>query len=206
MKDFWNKRYSTEVYAYGKEPNAFFSAQLEKTSPGKILLPGEGEGRNAVYAATKGWAVDAFDQSDKGRDKALALASEAGVEINYNVCPVEDFHFLQNRYDAVGLIYFHTDGPSREKLHRKVYESLKPGGSIFLEAFHKEQLNNNTGGPKSLDLLFDEEILSRDFSRLEILMLEKQQITLNEGLFHQGQASVIRMRGIKANLNDKPQR
>lgn len=199
MNDFWNKRYSTEAYAYGKEPNAFFSAQLEKTSPGKILLPGEGEGRNAVYAATKGWAVDAFDQSDNGRDKALALASEAGVEINYSVCSVEDFPYLQNRYDAVGLIYFHTDGPSREKLHRKVYESLKPGGSIFLEAFHKEQLNNNTGGPKSLDLLFDEEILSGDFSRLEILMLEKQQITLNEGLFHQGQASVIRFHGVKAN-------
>ena len=199
MKDFWNHRYSTEAYAYGKEPNAFFSAQLEKTAPGKLLLPGEGEGRNAVYAASKGWSVDAFDQSDAGRDKALALASEAGVEINYRVCPVEDFPYLQNRYDAVGLIYFHTDGPSREKLHRKVYESLKPGGSIFLEAFHKEQLNNNTGGPKALDLLFDEEILSGDFSRLEILMLEKQQITLNEGLFHQGEASVIRLHGIKAN-------
>ena len=106
---------------------------------------------------------------------------------------------MQTRYDADGLIYFHTDGPSREKLHRKVYESLKPGGSIFLEAFHKEQLNNNTGGPKALDLLFDEEILSGDFSRLEILMLEKQQITLNEGLFHQGEASVIRLHGIKAN-------
>jgi hypothetical protein len=58
MSQFWDQRYQTEEYAYGKEANAFFSAQLKKTAPGCLLLPGEGEGRNAVYAAKKGWMVD----------------------------------------------------------------------------------------------------------------------------------------------------
>lgn len=199
MKDMWDKRYGTEAYAYGKEPNGFFSAQLEKTAPGQMLLPGEGEGRNAVYAALNGWSVDAFDQSIAGQSKALALASEMGVGINYRVCPMEDFQFLENHYDAVGLIFFHADQAGREFLHRKVIEALKPGGSLFLEAFHKDQIKNNTGGPKSLELLFDEAILLSDFAPLEIQMLEKQQIILNEGPFHQGEASVIRFHGIKAN-------
>lgn len=52
MKDFWNERYATDVYAYGTEPNAYFKACLDTIpKPGRLLLPAEGEGRNAVYAA-----------------------------------------------------------------------------------------------------------------------------------------------------------
>jgi len=96
MSQFWDERYGTENYVYGKEPNAFFSAQMERTEPGNMLLPGEGEGRNAVYAALKGWKVEAFDQSRVGQSKALNLASEMGVEINYKVCRLEDLLFLKH--------------------------------------------------------------------------------------------------------------
>jgi hypothetical protein len=68
---------------------------------------------------------------------------------------------------------------------------------VILEAFHKEQLGKNTGGPQSLDLLFDEEMLLSDFAELEPVLLEKQIVTLNEGSFHQGEASVIRFTGVK---------
>jgi len=81
----WDQRYSSEEYAYGKKANAFFSSQLANMSPGHILLPAEGEGRNAVHAATQGWAVEAFDQSFAGQKKALSLASGFGVEIRYQV-------------------------------------------------------------------------------------------------------------------------
>ena len=54
MSQFWDERYQSEAYVYGKEPNALFSTQLGRTDPGLMLLPGEGEGRNAVYAAMKG--------------------------------------------------------------------------------------------------------------------------------------------------------
>lgn len=197
MNSFWDVRYNTEQYVYGKEPNSFFATQIDQSAPGRLLLPGEGEGRNAVYAATKGWAVDAFDQSGTAKEKALKFASEKMIQINYNVCPLEDFNFKPNHYDLAALIYFHTDVSSRKYLHKKIYESLKPGGILILEAFHKEQLNNNTGGPKSLDMLFDEEELSIDFASFDRLSLEKQVIILNEGPFHQGEATVIRYTGKK---------
>ena len=199
MSFMWDKRYGTEDYAYGKDANTFFSTQVDGADPGHMLLPGEGEGRNAVYAARKGWTVAAFDQSSVGKSKALALASELGVEINYQVCPLEDFLFIPNHYDAAGLLFFHSDPASRTYLHQKTYESLKPGGILILEAFHKEQLHKNTGGPKSPEMLFDEETLSSDFALFKTLLLEKQEIELNEGPFHQGPASVIRFLGIKPN-------
>jgi len=195
----WDRRYGTEEYAYGKDPNAFFSTHLDGMDPGLLLLPGEGEGRNAADSALNGWTVDAFDQSNVGKSKALALASELGVEINYQACLLEDFQFLPNHYNAAGLLFFHPDPASRSFLHKKVYESLKPGGTLILEAFHKEQLQKNTGGPRSKEMLFDEETLSSDFAFFNTLLLEKQEIELNEGPFHQGLASVIRFLGIKPN-------
>ena len=61
MKEFWDSRYKSEDYAYGKEPNVFFADQIGNIPPGKLLLPCEGEGRNAVFAAALGWEVDAVD-------------------------------------------------------------------------------------------------------------------------------------------------
>lgn len=76
MSQFWNERYSQAEYVYGETPNVFFEAQLDKLSAGTIILPCEGEGRNAVYAASQGWEVKAFDASEAGQKKALLLAEK----------------------------------------------------------------------------------------------------------------------------------
>ena len=60
MSEFWDKRYGEEGFAYGKEPNEYIRAKLPLLTPGKILFPGEGEGRNAVYAAQLGWKASAI--------------------------------------------------------------------------------------------------------------------------------------------------
>ena len=85
MNDFWNDRYSSKEYVYGTGPNQFYKEQLEKLAPGKILFPAEGEGRNAVYTAKKGWSVTAFDPSSEGRKKALLLAKKNKVQIEYQI-------------------------------------------------------------------------------------------------------------------------
>ena len=75
-KDFWNSRYSKQEFAYGTQPNAFLKEQLEKIKSGTALFLGEGEGRNAVYAAKLSWQVDAVDFSSSAKIKALKLAEE----------------------------------------------------------------------------------------------------------------------------------
>ena len=74
MKNFWDERYSNKEFVYGTLPNQFFKDQLDKLKPGKILMVGEGEGRNAVYAAKLGWQVDAIDSSNVAKEKAAKLA------------------------------------------------------------------------------------------------------------------------------------
>ena len=59
-----------------KEPNAYFKKIIDTLFPGKILLAAEGEGRNAVYAASLGWDVYAYDFSEMAYKKAMKLAAE----------------------------------------------------------------------------------------------------------------------------------
>lgn len=195
MKEKWNERYSVPDFIYGTEPNEFFKEQLLKLPSGRLLLPGEGEGRNAVYAAKQGWHVDAFDFSEQAIKKAGDLANRNNVHINYTVSSYEVYTFPSLTYDAAGLIYAHMPSAIRRSIHRKIIRSLKPGGLIILEAFHKDQINYTSGGPKDIDLLYDEDELAKDFEGCELIILEKTKITLQEGLLHSGDAVVIRMSG-----------
>jgi SAM-dependent methyltransferase len=194
MKNMWEERYGADEYAYGEEPNAFFKACLDRLpAPGRLLLPGEGEGRNAVYAARQGWKVDAFDFSTAGRKKALRLAERHGVHIEYEVADYETAHIEPKAYDAVALIFTHTHESIRRTVHRRLVPALKPGGRLFLEAYSQDQLTYGTGGPPNAQLLYALEDLREDFSDLEIVELEKVEAEIHEGRYHTGLASVVRL-------------
>ena len=74
MKAMWNERYQQKEFQYGTNPNDFMASELAHLTPGRILFPGAGEGRDAVYAAKLGWETHAFDLSEQGQAKAIRLA------------------------------------------------------------------------------------------------------------------------------------
>ena len=193
MKQFWEERYAESEYVYGTVPNEFFKSFLDQHPAGRLLLPAEGEGRNAVYAARHGWMVTAFDYSENARQKALALAGQDGVTLDYQVTELRLFDFPEAAFDVVGLFFVHLPPADRAYLHQQVIRSLRPGGKVALEAFSKEQLAFQSGGPRHEAMLFDTRLLSSDFSGLQIPFLKQEKILLQEGRYHQGEASVVRM-------------
>lgn len=197
MKDFWNERYREDAYVYGTAPNIYFKNCLQQLKPGRLLLPAEGEGRNAVFAAGAGWTVDAFDYSISAWEKARALAERAGVEIAYRVMPIEDFEPQEGTYDAIALIFAHQPPVIRQHFHRQLVRSLKGGGHLILEAFRPEQIPLSSGGPKNPELLYTKELLLDDFQELEVLELHNTTTVLDEGAYHHGAAEVIRFLGKK---------
>lgn len=197
MSEFWNERFNRDEFVYGTEPNSFFRKELGKLTAGKLLLPGEGEGRNAIYAAKQGWDVHAFDTSEIARQKAVALAEKGGVNINYSVEDITTFSPQSNHYDAAAVIYVHLPEEGRVAFHHKLIDALKPGGTLILEVFEKEQIKNNSGGPKNEAMLYSLEEIYTDFHPLDITSFAKETIKLSEGAHHKGTAEVIRYVGIK---------
>lgn len=203
MKGFWDERYAEEGWAYGIEPNEYLKASLASiNNSGKLLLPAEGQGRNAVYAASIGWDVDAFDQSVSGQKKALELAEDRGVTIDFKVGNFELLDGVKDRYDLAAMIYVHFPQEVRTANHRRVIETLKPGGELIIEGFSVSNLplreiNPKVGGPDKEELLFTVDAIEKDLEGMEILELKEERVQLNEGKYHIGEAIVIRCRARK---------
>ena len=192
--DFWDARYEEETYAYGTEPNVYFRQRLDVLPPGRLLLLAEGEGRNAVYAAQRGWQVTAVDFSNEGRAKALRLAVAQGVRLDYQVADLTALGWLRpDYYDAVGLIYAHLAPADRRAVHVAAATSLAPGGHLMLEAFSPRQLGLPSGGPRTVEMLYEPAMLAEDFAGLSILENHALGVVLHEGNFHVGPANVVRL-------------
>lgn len=193
-KAFWNQRYSEENFVYGVAPNRFFAEQLQELTIGKLLLPAEGEGRNAVFAAKLGWQVTAFDFSSAAKEKALKLAELNNTTIDYDVAELTAFNAPENSFNAIALIYVHMQPNIRQILHKQAAKWLKPGGKLILEAFNKKQLQNSSGGPKDEEMLYDRPTLKGDFyDAFKIDYCGEVTLFLNEGEYHKGKADVVRL-------------
>ncbi len=197
MSEFWNQRYSEKDYVYGEEPNEFFKEQIQKLDPGTLILPCEGEGRNAVFAASRGWKILAFDSSESGRVKAMQLAKKKEQSIDYRVADAQEISYPDESADVVAFIFAHFPPDLRRKIYHEAIRWLKPGGRIILESFNPLQLNNATGGPKDISMLCTEEILKEDFEGLAIQLIQSLKVHLKEGKYHHGLADVVRFVGLK---------
>ena len=202
MKAHWDTRYSEEGYAYGTAPNRWFEEQLHRLPiKGRILLAAEGEGRNAVFAASIGWEAVAFDPSSAGRHKAIQLADRTGVTIDYRVGTLDQMDFEEASFDALCLVYAHLPEGQRE-FHEELGRMVKPGGYVILEGFSKANLpyrerNPAIGGPPKLDMLFSLNQIRDDFNTFEPLILREEEVELSEGKYHRGRGMVIRLVGKK---------
>jgi 2-polyprenyl-3-methyl-5-hydroxy-6-metoxy-1,4-benzoquinol methylase len=200
--DKWNQRYANNGFAYGEKPNNYLKEQLEKLNVGTILFPAEGEGRNAVFAATLGWTVFAFDISSEGQKKARRLAETNNVTIDYRIGELQTLNYKEEQFDAIALIYAHFPANVKSYLHKTLNNYLRKGGTIILEAFSKSHLNylaknEKVGGPKDIGSLFSVDEIETDFDNYDMVELKETVIHLHEGLYHNGQGAVIRFVGRK---------
>jgi SAM-dependent methyltransferase len=197
MNDFWDNRYSSEEFVYGTAPNEYFKSEINKLSPGRLLTLAEGEGRNGIYAASLGWEVDAVDFSSVAREKALKLASEKNLKINYTVSDLSEFYPPLNTYDAVSIIFMHLNPDLASTVHKRAIEALKRGGKIIMEVYDKEQLGKNSGGPQDPDMLYSIDRVKQNFKGLKIEYLKKEIVQIYESKYHHGESAVIRFIGVK---------
>jgi SAM-dependent methyltransferase len=198
MKEFWNDRYSAVEYVYGTHPNAFFKESLDNLEPGKILFVGEGEGRNAVYAAKQGWEVSAFDSSEVARNKALNWAETNKVGLQYEVIDALSTQYPDNYFDCLVFIFVHPPKALHRTFHQHLLKSLKSGGKVIFEGFAKKQIELNTGGSRNIDMLFSKNDIFDDFNHCILnLDVQEREIELDEGKHHVGKAQVIRFFGRK---------
>jgi cyclopropane fatty-acyl-phospholipid synthase-like methyltransferase len=193
----WDERYSQTEYFYGKNPNEFLTIAEALIPRGtNVLAIADGEGRNGVYLAKQGLNITAVDFSTVGREKALALAASQNVKLDYLIADLNEFIFPR-KFDAVVSIWVHMPETLRKKVHKQIEENLVKGGLFILESYTPKQLEFNTGGPSSVDMLYTEEQIKSDFDSIEWILAQETLKNITEGAGHLGKSSTLQMIGRK---------
>ena len=196
-REFWNERYKAHEFLYGREPNAFLVEHVGLLR-GPVLSISEGEGRNAVFMASRGLSVLGVDCSDVALEKARSLAATRGVVIETELADLAEFEPMESHYGSVVSISAHLPRSVRDRLFPRLERALQPGGILLLEAYTEGQLAKNTGGPKNPDMLMSVEKLRRELPNLEPILAREIEREIREGAGHTGMASVVQYIARKA--------
>lgn len=190
---FWDERYSEADLPYGAAPNDFL-AQVEPRLPrGRALCLAEGGGRNAVFLAERGFAVVAVDLSAAGMDRAARLATTRGVTLTTVVSDLAEFPIEPGSWDVITALWCHVPQPLRGQVHRAVASGLRPGGMFVLEAYTPRQLQRQSGGPRSAEMLLSLAELREELAGLELLEASEREREVHEGVYHNGLSDVVQV-------------
>ena len=197
----WDERYSQHEFVYGLEPNDFLVEQSGRIPPGRVLCLAEGEGRNALHLALKGYDVLAVDSSRVGLEKAARRAQQADVTIHTELADLAEFHIKEGHWQGIVSIFAHLPPAVRKPLHQQVVAGLAPGGVFILEAYTPRQLEiGGVGGPgrDQQDRLMTLMELKDELAGLRLDVAQETDRDVNEGEFHRGRGAVVQIVGIKA--------
>ncbi len=98
----YNRIYAArKEHTYGEgKPERCVSRILDYRDSGSVLDVGAGDGRNAIFLASRGFNVKAVDISEVGLEKLQGFAAQKGVSVETEVCDVVSWSFDQG-YDVM---------------------------------------------------------------------------------------------------------
>jgi len=187
----WDERYEREEYYFGTGPNTFLKEQCGLLKKGKLLCLADGEGRNSVFLARRGFEVTAVDSSRKGLEKAQRLAKQHGVSVEYVHADLQQYDLGQQKWSGIISIFCHLPPTVRIDLHKRLGASLVDGGLLLLEAYTPEQLKRGTGGPPKVEMMMTASLLKRELEGLSFFHLEEIEREVIEGPGHTGRGAVV---------------
>jgi SAM-dependent methyltransferase len=151
--DAWDSRYAETELVWSAGPNQFVVEHLDGLPPGRALDLAAGEGRNAVWLATKGWAVTAVDFSPVAIDKGRAVADHHGVTVDWRVADAVGFRPDAATFDLALICYLHLPPDDLATVITGAVGALGPGGTFLLVGHDRRNLADGTGGPQDPSIL-----------------------------------------------------
>ncbi|GGF93834.1 SAM-dependent methyltransferase [Rhodococcoides trifolii] len=181
----WDTKYAGQELKWGSPPNQFVVEFTTSLPPGRALDLACGEGRNALWLATRGWTVDAVDFSAEGLRKGVAVARTATNAIQSRLRWVrKDVTELivEPNYDLVLVLYLHLQPGARKQVVDTAISALKPEGILVICGHDSANLTDGVGGPQDPQILYTPADLVNDIDgRLDVRTAETRRRDLAEG-------------------------
>jgi SAM-dependent methyltransferase len=163
----WNARYEAKEWEPERAPNVFLVREFEgRAAGGRVLDLASGEGRNAVWLASRGWRVTGVDFSRVALGRARALATRRGVDVDWVRADVTRFAPRPDSHAVVALLYLQLPGADRRRALERAAAALAPGGELFMVGHALRNLTQGTGGPQDPAVLWEAEEIRNEVTAL----------------------------------------
>lgn len=134
----WDARYGRYNKCFGDQPTPFVCDTLSpvKLAGKNLLFPGDGYGRNGLWAARRGASVVALDWSKVAVEMALSEARKMGLQYVSTSCDLSSSPFPvwgSSRFDIVVSAWFRIEGDGtdvQQAWNSRATRLLRPGGEI----------------------------------------------------------------------------
>lgn len=176
----WDERYAGQDLVWSVTPNRFVASELADLTPRRAVDLAAGEGRNALWLASRGWDVTAVDFSRVALEKGRRLAGDTPVEW---VCADATTWSADAPYDLVVIAYLQLPADQRRAAVRAGFAALRPGGTFFLVAHDSTNILEGTGGPQDPAVLMTAEDVLEDLrdEAFEVVRAERVARRVEDG-------------------------
>jgi SAM-dependent methyltransferase len=166
----WDERYA-EKQQWSSEPNRLIADLLADLPPGDAVDLAAGEGRHALWLASRGWRATAVDFSGVGLDRGRAQPGSDAV--TWVVADVRTWTAPDASLDLVLVAYLHLPQEETLPLFTRAVDWLRPGGRLLVLGHDVENLTAGVGGPPDPEILHSVERLAPVAALLEVDRLEQ---------------------------------
>ena len=167
----WDERYRAEPDLWTKEPNAELVRFAGELDPGRALDVGAGDGRNAIWLATQGWAVTALDLSTVALERAAERGAAHGAQLTCIVADWREHDFGEAAFELVVVSFMHPQPDEREALFGRVARALVAGGHVFTVGVILA--DHGRRGPPDAERLYTVERVQHALREFELLRCEE---------------------------------
>ncbi|MEY4997032.1 MAG: hypothetical protein RLY59_436 [Actinomycetota bacterium] len=182
----WDQRYAESEMVWSLEPNEFVVEYLSDLPAGKMLDLGGGEGRNALWFASRGWHVENSDFSAVAVTKFLQRAEREDLLELCTGTTVDATHpesCVTKPVDLAVMAYLQIPAADLAAAIATAAHSLRPGGTFFGVWHARENLEYGFGGPPSPELNPTQDELR---AACEAVGIKIETLTLRERYFVSG--------------------
>ncbi len=186
-QDLWERRYAAAAAdaapLWSAGPNAWVEAQATDLTPGRAADVGAGEGRNALWLASRGWEAEAVDFSPSGLRAGQQRATELGLAVTFTQADATTWR-ADPPVDLVVMAYLQLPVDDTAAAVRGALLSLAPGGRLLLVAHDRDNLTRGVGGPQDPALLTTQAELraaAGGVDGIEVVQCEQVERVLPDG-------------------------
>ena len=165
----WDERHAARDPIESSEPDPTLVEEMGPVPPGRTLDLGTGDGRNAVWLATRGWDVTAVDFSRVGLERARVLADHAGVDVEWVLADLLAWTPQPRAFDLVCLFFIHLPPAERRVVYERAADGVALGGTLLIVGHERSNLGRGTSGPQDPTLLFTAGEVAADLAGFTIV-------------------------------------